>query len=140
MNCPWCNFRMIRQMPPNGGVPYRCDHCLYVKNQITVGEDIMAKQQKRAVRVSKIANPRYGYKGQWTVSASPTSKNPNPDPYTVSLANDGNWSCACMIWTRNHPREDCKHIMRIKLAEAVPAEVKIEPSMQFVQATGRKFR
>src|SRR5271166_1561749 len=127
MKCTGCNLRMIRQMPPNGGVSYVCVRCQYTLFH-HVGDNSMAKQQKRAVEVHKIANPRYGNKGQWTVSASPTSKNLNPDPYTVSLANDGNWSCACMIWTRTHPREDCKHIMRVKLAEAVPAEVKIAPS------------
>ena len=28
----------------------------------------------------------------------------------------------------------------VKMAEAVPAEIKVEPKMQFVQATGRMFR
>ena len=100
----------------------------------------MAHQQKRAVEVHKIANHRHGYNGQWTVSASPTKNNSNPDPYTVSEANDGNWSCSCMNWTRHHPREDCKHIMRVKLRENTPVEVKVEPKMQFVQSTGRVFR
>jgi hypothetical protein len=100
----------------------------------------MARQQKQAVEVHKIANPRFGYNGQWTVSASPTTKTPNPDPYVVSHAKDGNWSCSCMAWTRNHPREDCKHIMRVKLQENTPVEVKVTPKMQFVQSTGRVFR
>jgi hypothetical protein len=98
----------------------------------------MAKQQKKEVTVT-VRPLQYGtqtgpYKGQWYVSGSAAS------PYTVSEAKDSNWSCSCMAWTRNHPREDCKHIMRVKLQEAVPAEVKINSSMQFVQSTGRKFR
>src|ERR1039458_3428347 len=98
-------------------------------------EEPMAKQQKQAVTVTrKQIVLHYAYKNQWHVSGSAAS------PYIVSEAKDGNWSCSCMAWTRNHPREDCKHIMRVKLSEAVPAEVKVEPSMQFVQATGRKFR
>jgi hypothetical protein len=100
----------------------------------------MAHQQKRAVEVHKIANHRFGYKGQWTVSASPTKNNSSPDPYIVSEANDGNWSCSCMNWTRNHPRVDCKHILKVMLGEARPVEVQATPKMQFVQSTGRVFR
>jgi hypothetical protein len=97
----------------------------------------MAKQQKRAVTVTpKLieAYNRFQWKRQWYVSGSAS------EPYTVSQATDGNWSCSCMAWTRTHPREDCKHIMRVKLQENTPVEVKIEPSTMFVQATGRKFR
>jgi hypothetical protein len=93
----------------------------------------MAKQQKKAVTVGR-KTPSYGYKNQWYVSGSAAT------PYTVSEANDGNWSCSCPAWTRNHPREDCKHVMRVKLAEAVPAEVKVEPSMVATVSTGRMFR
>jgi hypothetical protein len=102
----------------------------------------MARQQKKEVRVRAISGyPNSSqYKRQWAVDASPTTKTPNPNPYTVSEAKDGNWSCSCMAWTRNHPREDCKHIMRVKLQEAVPAEIKVSPKMQFVQSTGRVFR
>ena len=100
----------------------------------------MAKQQKRAVEIHKIVNPRFGYVSQWTHGASPTKNNSSPDPYTVREAKDGNWSCSCMNWTRNHPREDCKHILRVKMQEAKPVEVKVQPKMQFVQATGRVFR
>src|SRR5208282_68433 len=72
-------------------------------------------------------------RNQWYVSGSAA------EPYTVSEANDGNWSCSCMAWTRNHPREDCKHIMRVKLAEAVAAEVQVTKAHQ-VEFTGRVFR
>jgi hypothetical protein len=96
----------------------------------------MAKQQKKEVTVTKSGDTAsWGhYKNKWYVSGSAAS------PYVVSEAKDGNWACSCMAWTRNHPREDCKHIMRVKLQENTPVEVKITPKMQFVQSTGRKFR
>ncbi len=95
----------------------------------------MARQQKKEVTVTRLMFGNvHVYKVQWSVSGSAASA------YTVSEAKDGNWSCSCMAWTRNHPREDCKHILIVKLREAIPAPVKIEPKMQFVQATGRKFR
>jgi hypothetical protein len=122
---------------PDGTLYRMCVECGLTSYNL---EDFMAKQQKRAVEIHKITNPRYGYTSQWTHNASPTAKNPNPGPYTVSLANDGNGSCACMNWTRTHPRADCRHIMGVKLREAVPLPVKSEPKMQFVQASGRVFR
>ena len=94
----------------------------------------MAKQQKKEVTVTRRIQCAVSYENQWYVSGSGNM------PYTVSEAKDGNWSCSCMAWTRNHPREDCKHIMRVKLAKQTPVEVKILPSMQFVQAKGRVFR
>jgi hypothetical protein len=103
-------------------------------------EDIMARQQKKEVTVNRLPHPSYTYKAQWSVSASPTANHPAPNPYTVSEAKDGNWSCSCMNWTRTHPREDCKHIMRVKLRENTPVEIKVNPKMQFVQSTGRIFR
>ncbi len=79
-------------------------------------EVIMAKQQKKQVTVTG-KSPSYAYRNQWYVSGSAA------EPYIVSEAKDGNWSCSCMAWTRNHPREDCKHIMRVKLQESKPAEI-----------------
>jgi len=96
----------------------------------------MAKQQKKEITVTKrsaLGLDLWYYRNQWYVSGSAA------EPYTVSEANDGNWSCSCMAWTRNHPREDCKHIMRVKLAEAVAAEVQVTKAHQ-VEFTGRVFR
>jgi hypothetical protein len=100
----------------------------------------MAQQQKKEVTVIYVKPAAHSaYSGQWYVSGSGKA------PYTVSEAKDGNWSCSCMAWTRTHPREDCKHIMRVKLQTAVPVAVP-EPGkpgktgMQLVQSTGRKFR
>ena len=92
----------------------------------------MAKQQKKQVTVTG-KSPSYAYRNQWYVSGSAA------EPYIVSEAKDGNWSCSCMAWTRNHPREDCKHIMRVKLQESKPAEIPNVESHQ-VEFTGRVFR
>ena len=92
----------------------------------------MAKQQKKQVTVTG-KSPSYAYRNQWYVSGSAA------EPYIVSEAKDGNWSCSCMAWTRNHPREDCKHIMRVKLLESKPTEAPIVKSHQ-VEFTGRVFR
>jgi len=91
----------------------------------------MAKQQKKQVTVTG-KSPSYAYRNQWYVSGSAT------EPYIVSEAKDGNWSCSCMAWTRNHPREDCKHIMRVKLQESKPAEIPVKSHQ--VEFTGRVFR
>jgi len=81
------------------------------------------------------------YRRQWHVDALPTKNNSNLPPYTVSIPRWGDmWQCSCINWTRNHPREDCKHIMRVKLQEAVPAQIGATQSMIAVQSTGRMFR
>ena len=98
----------------------------------------MAKQTKREVKITE-KTPSYGYKRQWYHDASPTKRTPFPDPYIVSEAKDGNWSCACMNWTRTHPREDCKHIMRVKMKVSAPAQIVPARSTQ-VEFTGRVFR
>jgi hypothetical protein len=38
-------------------------------------------------------------------------------PYIVSISDEsgGTWACSCPAWTRTVPREDCKHIMRVRL-------------------------
>ena len=102
----------------------------------------MARQQKKEVRVREISGyPNSSqYKRQWAVDASPTKNNLYPNPYTVSEAKDGNWSCSCMNWTRTHPRTECKHILKVQISTNTPVEVKIEPKMMFVQSTGRVFR
>lgn len=101
----------------------------------------MPKQTKaKPVTVTRLPFARSGYKAQWEHSASPTKNNPSPDPYVVSQDTSDNWSCGCMIWTRTHPRTDCKHVMRVKLMEAVPAQVQVVQSMLAVQSIGRKFR
>lgn len=93
----------------------------------------MAKQQKKAVSVSLLTYSGI-YRHRWEVSGSAAS------PYIVSEDGDGNWACSCMAWTRTHPREDCKHIMRVKLGLNVPAAISIEPSVTVEVTQGRKFR
>jgi hypothetical protein len=128
-----------------GGRWYYCPLCQYLKfvqdlptmsggqTQIFQYGDEPMKHQKKEITVTR--KPSSGqYEAQWYVSGSAA------EPYTVSHAKNGDWSCSCMSWTRNHPREDCKHIMRVKLQEATPVEIKASPAMTFVQAKGRVFR
>jgi hypothetical protein len=100
----------------------------------------MAKREVNVVKMQNINSSRW--LNQWYVDASPTPKNSKPDPYVVSQPKVGDmWECGCKSWVSNHPREDCKHIMRVKLtATPMASEIKVEPSMQFIQATGRVFR
>jgi hypothetical protein len=93
----------------------------------------MAKQAKAAVIVTTLPTS-YGYKNRWGVSGSAQT------PYVVSLATDGNWACSCMAWTRTHPREDCKHIMRVKLQTAAPVVQAPNPSLALPTYSGRKMR
>jgi hypothetical protein len=105
----------------------------------------MAKQKKRVARIEPkaLCNSMLvsRYKRQWYHGASPTKKNLFPNPYVVSEPRIGDiWECSCMNWTRNNPREDCKHILRVKLQYAVPtpvAPVGVGLQMTF---TGRIFR
>ena len=93
----------------------------------------MARQSKAVVTVTALPNS-YGYKRRWAVSGSAAT------PYTVSEATDGNWACSCMNWTRTVPREDCKHVMRVKLMTATPIPVPINKSLTLPTYTGRKMR
>jgi hypothetical protein len=123
-----------------------CDTCWdsgrYKHDQKHHSEETVAKREVKVQLLNSIGGGLPSrYKRQWAVDATPTTKNPIPKPYVVSEPRTGDmWECGCMNWIGTHPREDCKHIMRVKLAEAVPATVKIEPGMVAVQATGRMFR
>ena len=44
---------------------------------------------------------------------------PAKKPYKVSERQDGGWECSCPAWTRNTPRKDCKHILKVKDAMRV---------------------
>jgi len=57
---------------------------------------------------------------QWAVQGSAAA------PYIITHYNHTNgstteegWACSCMAFTRNTPREDCKHILRVKNFEGV---------------------
>jgi hypothetical protein len=52
---------------------------------------------------------------QWSVMGS------IPKPYVVSRRdNDALWACSCPSWAKHTPREDCKHILSVKLSEKIP--------------------
>jgi len=93
------------------------------------------KQSQKLVIVTPLGG-NFTYENRWAVTGSAS-------PYIVSEAKDGNWACSCMAWTRTHPREDCKHILRIKLQENTPAPaptMSSAPSLAVITYTGRKMR
>ena len=47
-------------------------------------------------------------------------------PYDGNVTGDG-WACSCMAFTRNMPREDCKHILKVKLFESMSTAAKTSP-------------
>jgi hypothetical protein len=85
-------------------------------------------------------------------------------PYVVSHKKNAagsslEWQCSCPAWTTTTPREDCKHVLKVKLTEGIPllaktngsvytghvnlAKTKPEPakvSTVLPVKTGRKFR
>lgn len=81
-------------------------------------------------------------KQQWTVLGTKSHKTGNTPEYVVTLYSDDTWACACMNWTRNMPREDCKHILRKQKELGIGFAVQpITSGLELVgQETGRKFR
>lgn len=60
--------------------------------------------------------------------------------YTVSLKHDGSWECSCPAWTRQSPRQDCKHVLQIRLQTQVPVAQPVKQTPVSVEVTGRRFR
>jgi hypothetical protein len=61
-----------------------------------------------------MANP---YVRQWQVNS--WSRKGGLKFYTVSQRADGSFACDCPIWKyKPNPRQDCKHILEIKLKES----------------------
>lgn len=106
-----------------------------------IAQAIKAKEkelQKGDVRKLPAVNSPL-WTSQWAVMGSGAT------PYIVSHKKDGEWQCSCPAWTRNTPREDCKHILRVKLAENVPSAPKtmtvtVEVGGSLKPKVGRKFR
>lgn len=82
-------------------------------------------EQKGTVRkLPKVNSPMWT--DQWSVTGS------GKQPYIIShKTNGGNgsttedgWACSCPAFTRNVPREDCKHILKVRLSEGIGANAK----------------
>jgi hypothetical protein len=60
--------------------------------------------------------PTGNYLNQWMVSS-----HTDPDKeYKVSQTEDGDWKCSCPRWIFGKaPKQDCKHIIAIKVEEPV---------------------
>lgn len=62
--------------------------------------------------------------------------------YTVSKRHDGTWACSCPAWTRQSPRQNCKHILSIlvqQMQAQPPQPVKSTPQPAEVSPV-RRFR
>lgn len=97
------------------------------------------------------------YQQQWQV---PSQSSKGKKMYTVSLRHDGTFECACMNWTRTVPREDCKHILKVRCGQVKSDQTLLgvitgnkvmtasgrvlsfdEPEFETVtEPTGRRFR
>lgn len=73
---------------------------------------------------------------QWKVLSSNGKKE-----YVVSQCEDKTFACSCPNWTRNMPREECKHILRQRLT-MIGTSIILSPNsvLTIKQVSGRKFR
>lgn len=113
--CPDCSGSCVWDAPPNGGKAWRCKLCGWRGNY---DQKLTAPNWKKGhIRERHLTEVRYGYERQWEVQGSAKT------PYIVSLRTNGIYECSCLAWTRTTPREDCKHILLIKLAYVMPGAV-----------------
>lgn len=118
-----------------------------VENAVKAQKQKQAMQKGEVKKLPAVNSPLWT--DQWAVQGSGNA------PYIVSHKKDGEWQCSCPAWTRNTPREDCKHILKVKLVEKVPSSivvgmtktvVTVESGVKGVLALntfdkkGRKFR
>lgn len=106
----------------NGGA-----YCQKCNTAVQIGEAMKKPMTKGEVRkLPKVNSPMWT--DQWSVLGSAK------EPYIVShkttgaklgnVTEDG-WACSCMAFTRNTPREDCKHILKVKLFEGMSTAAKV---------------
>jgi len=108
----------------------RCDDCKQENSTVTtLNKPTGVKGEVR--KLPKVNSPLWT--DQWSVVGSAK------EPYIVSRKNTGvgyangsttsdGWACACMAFTRNTPREDCKHILKVKLHEGIGLVAKQVPA------------
>jgi len=137
--CPVCY--KIDKSCPHG----RTTFCKYgCFNEPTIQK---AKQKKHPILIMKVDKledeitetvPNPKWLRQFDVTGSSGSN------YTVSQEKLSTyWHCSCPAWTRNTPRTDCKHILKVKLF-LVNNGTKLESNVPIEKPnpnkTGRKFR
>jgi hypothetical protein len=105
-----------------------------------LAKEAMTEQPKKIVTITHMVGNSV-YKNRWHVLGSAKF------PYVVSETTHGDWLCSCPAWTKNSPREDCKHIFRVKLERALswdehtPAvTMASNPSLRKITYSGRKMR
>lgn len=131
-----------------------------------VGKDAAYSEYK--VNKKVVTTPDTGMK-KGDIRKIPTSSSPvwtsqwavqgtGKVPYIVSHKKNAagsslEWQCSCPAWTTTMPREDCKHVLKVKLVEGFSLAVTNTGTKEFVKMTnapdapkpltvktGRKFR
>ena len=144
---------------PQGPTCLSCRHELEAKKQkqYDVGADVSnfeaaqtplpkdAPMKKGEIR--KLAKATSAlWTDQWLVMGTAKA------PYVISKKQKtGEWQCSCPDWSKHVPREDCKHILKVKMQEGIlvtkeknifsaPVVPVQNQGMALPAPKGRKFR
>jgi hypothetical protein len=101
--------------------------------------DLDGEKMKKISNVAPQLISSTQWEKQWSVEGS------RGNYYKVSQHQDSTFACACKAWTTTTPREDCKHILLVRLQSiqqtATPqTNTTVSPVNQITQVTGRRFR
>jgi ribosomal protein S27E len=116
VKCAKCGAYTINYSVTNKGV--LCEKCqIHLVTADAAKKPMPTKGDVR--KLPKANSPMWT--DQWSVTGSAK------EPYIVSHRTNGTngsttdegWACGCMAFTRNKVREDCKHILRVKLFEGI---------------------
>jgi hypothetical protein len=150
--CSMCSFATKLAKPAihqvSAAVEQKKKEIVHAVHSASVAEANAIKQKMQKGEISRLAtNSSALWTEQWAVQGS------GKIPYIVSHKKDGEWQCSCPAWTTTTPREDCKHILKVKLYEKVPMSKTTVFTKQVIQVDtnagmalksfekkGRKFR
>lgn len=144
VQCTGCHaFHPGTTNSADGWVGHVCDYCLTEKKNM--GDILTMKGGQTAIfdakgkatsmtvksevnKLPKVNSPVWTE--QWSVVGSAKQ------PYIVSHKTNGangsttgdGWACSCMAFTRNTPREDCEHILKVRLHEGLGMSKPVIPT------------
>ncbi|SRR6266566_8296667 len=106
-----------------------------------LGPAWLAKWQKKWKAEAEATAMALKKSTQWTEQWKVLSSNGRKE-YIVSKCADGTFACSCPNWTRNFPREDCKHILkkRLEFASFPTPPINVNINVGLRTPKGRKFR
>jgi hypothetical protein len=109
---------------PNSENYAKCDKCK-INYQVAEAAKKPIGTKGEVRKLPKVNSPMWT--DQWSVVGS--AKEPYIVSHKTQGANGGNvtedgWACSCGAFTRNTPREDCKHILKVKLFEGMSTAAK----------------